>query len=128
MSHFAQLDKNNNVINVTAVDNHNICDENGIENEEIGIKFLKKIFGQDTIWVQASYNANIRRYFPSIGWKYDKELNIFIPPKPFNSWNFNEKTGYWEPPIPSPPIEKIDINSPTPPKVYMWDEDNMKWY
>ncbi len=127
MANFAQLDEKNNVINVIVVDNSNTCDENGIEKEEIGIKFLKSIFGEETIWIQASYNSNIRKYFPSIGWTYNKKLDIFVTPKPFNSWVFSKKTGHWEPPVTPPIITEIDPNSPTLQKFPIWNEENLQW-
>ena len=54
MAHFAQLDENNVVINVIVIHNNDILDENGNESEEVGIKFLKSIFGEATRWVQTS--------------------------------------------------------------------------
>lgn len=127
MAHFAQLDDNNNVINVTVVANVDTNDADGNEVEEIGIRFLKNLFGENTRWVKASYNGNIRRYFPSIGWTYHEGLDIFVAPKPFNSWIFNEETGHWEAPVPPPPRPEIDMNAPEPPKLPMWDEESLSW-
>ena len=48
MAHFAKIGLNNKVINVVAVDNRNLEDSNGIEQEQNGINFLESITGSDT--------------------------------------------------------------------------------
>ena len=83
MAHFAQLDENNIVLNVVVVANSDITDENGIEQEKIGIQFLKSLFGEDTNWKQTSYNKNIRKRYAGIEYTYDENLDAFIPPKPY---------------------------------------------
>ncbi len=79
MAHFAQLDETNKVINVIVIANKDTSDENGVENEEIGIAFCKLLFGQDTRWVQTSYNANFRGVFAGINGSYDPINDIFLP-------------------------------------------------
>ena len=78
MAHFAELDENNIVQRVLVVNNSNIIDDNGIENEQKGIDFLKNLFGQNTSWVQTSYNNNFRGQYASIGCFYDKEQDVFL--------------------------------------------------
>jgi len=130
MASFAQLDDNNNVINVIAVNNYDTSDENLVEKEEIGVANLKKMFGENTNWKQCSYNSKIRKNYPSIGWIYREDLDIFIPPRPFTSWTFNIEAQEWVAPIPSPPRPTFDDNNPPleMPKVHMWDEENRRWY
>lgn len=38
----------------------------------------------------------------AIGQTYSRELNGFIPPKPYESWILNEETLKWEAPVPKP--------------------------
>jgi hypothetical protein len=78
MAHFAKLDENNKVIEVIVVSNDNIVDENGEENEEIGIQFCRIIQGQNTNWKQTSYNGNFRGRYAGIGMYYDKINDEFI--------------------------------------------------
>jgi len=81
MAHFAELNpKTNMVKRVIVVNNTVITDESGQEVEQIGIDFCKRLFGDDTEWVQTSYNANFRKYFAGPGFRYDAERNIFVPP------------------------------------------------
>ena len=71
MAHFAELDSNNVVLQVIVVDNDNTHDENGVEQEELGIAYCKSLFGQDTKWIQTSYNSNFRGAFAGIGRIWD---------------------------------------------------------
>lgn len=125
MAHFAQLDENNNVINVIV-----IADEdtsiNGVEKEEIGIQFCQSLF-PNTIWKKTSYNTfagqhaydkePLRKNYAAIGMTYDPVRDAFIPPKPYNSWVLVESTCQWEPPI------KHNVDG----KSYSWDEDLLNW-
>jgi hypothetical protein len=118
MAHFAQLDTNNIVINVIVVHNNELLDQNGNEVEQKGIDFCKSLFGQDTEWVQTSYNGNFRKNYAGIDYQYDQTRNAFIAPKLYNSWILNEDTCLWEAPIPYP----------TDGKFYSWDELTKNWF
>tara|TARA_R100000005_G_scaffold36740_1_gene17033 strand:- start:678 stop:1073 length:396 start_codon:yes stop_codon:yes gene_type:complete len=115
MAHFAELDDNNNVLRVIVISDQDMTDINGIESEEIGQGFCKKLFGTDTHWKQTSYNKTIRTHFAGPGFTYDGELNAFIPPRPFPSWTLNTETVDWEPPIQEPENLKGQL--------HYWDED-----
>lgn len=117
MAHFAQIDKNNTVINVIVVGNSDCLDENGVESEAVGINFCKRLLGADTDWIQTSYNANFRKNYAGIGYKYDKFRDAFIPASPFESWILVEGTCQWTSPIPYP----TDGNR------YYWDESIVNW-
>ena len=121
MAHFAELDENNVVLRVLVVGNDDITDENGIEQEQIGIGFLKNIFGFDTEWKQTSYNGNIRFRYASIGMTFDETLNAFITPSPHSSWTLNELTTDWDPPIPKPSLSEDQKSDGY---FYEWNEDN----
>jgi len=77
MAHFAELDDTNKVIRVIVVSSDDIKDQNGEENENVGIDFLQKIFGKNTNWVQTSYTNRIRGRFASADMFYDKEEDCF---------------------------------------------------
>jgi len=78
MAHFAQLDDNNIVTQVIVVNNSDLEDSNGVEQEAIGITFCTNLFGAHTRWKQTSYNGNFRGRYAGIGMKYDKELDEFV--------------------------------------------------
>jgi hypothetical protein len=115
MAHFAQLNDENLVTQVIVVANEDTADQDGVENEAIGIAFCTNLLGGR--WVQTSYNANIRKNYAGIGYKYDATLDAFIPPQPFESWTLNEETAQWESPTPYPDDGKR----------YSWDEETTSW-
>jgi hypothetical protein len=115
MAHFAQLNEENLVTQVIVVANQDTADQDGVENEAIGIEFCTNLLGGR--WVQTSYNANIRKNYAGVGYKYDAALDAFIPPQPFASWTLNNETAQWEAPTPYP----------TDDKRYTWDEATTAW-
>ena len=82
MAHFAKLE-NNIVIAVHSVVNEVLKDSNGVEQEAIGIEFLRKLYNEpNAIWKQTSYNKNFRKNYAAICYRYDEQEDAFIPPKP----------------------------------------------
>lgn len=116
MAHFAEIDENNIVKRVIVVNNDELIID-GVESEEKGITFCKLIFGNDTNWVQTSYNRNFRKNYPGPGFLYDKAHDMFISPRPFNSWILDLATGNWGAPV-SMPLGDI---------LTFWDEDSLTW-
>ena len=95
MAHFAKLDSDNKVIDILVVNNDVITDENGDEQESLGIDFLKSLYGDDTVWVQTSYNNNIRKWYAEIGGSYDSSADKFVGVKPYESWVFDNTLWGW---------------------------------
>jgi hypothetical protein len=102
MAHFAKLDNENKVISVEVVNNNVIIDDNGIEQEQLGIDFLNTLYDTASWYKQTSYNKAFRKNFAGINFTYDAGRDAFIPPNSFSSWTLNETTCQWEPPIPKP--------------------------
>ncbi len=121
MAHFCQIDENNIVTQVIVVANEDTTDTNGVEVEEIGVAFCKKLLGAETNWKQTSYNNNFRVRYAGIGYSFSEELNAFIPPSPFPSWVLVEETADWVSPLgASPTLTEEEIASRS---FYKWDED-----
>lgn len=121
MAHFAKIDENNIVTQVIVVSNDDIKDVNGVEVEEIGVAFCKKLLGADTNWKQTSYNNNFRVRYAGIGYSFSEELNAFIPPSPFPSWVLVEETADWVSPLgAAPTLTEEQITSRS---FYRWNED-----
>ena len=127
MASFAKIE-NNIVITVVSVVNDVLKDSNGVEQEQLGIDFLKKLYNEpNAVWKKTSYNTYggvhnnngtpFRKNHASIGFTYDSNRDAFIPPKPFNSWVLNENTCLWEAPIDKPE----DGNK------YRWKEQTLSW-
>jgi hypothetical protein len=119
MANFVQLDENNIVTQVIVVSNEDIKDENGIEKEELGIQFCKKIFGDDTNWKQTSYNNNFRCRYAGIDCIYDPTYDVFYRPQPYPSWYLDLDTFEWKPPVPKP---DFNIDS-----YHTWNEKSKDW-
>jgi hypothetical protein len=73
MAHFAKIE-NDIVTEVIVVNNNEVPDE------ATGIAFCKSLFGENTKWVQTSYNHNFRGVFAGVGMFYDKNKDEFIIP------------------------------------------------
>ena len=112
MAHYAQIDDNNIVIQVI------VAEQNFIDSGAVG---------DPEKWIRTSYNtqggvhllgkAPLRMNYAGIGYIYHKELDAFIPPKPFNSWKLNEVLCAWEAPKPKPNNNKM----------YIWNETILDW-
>jgi len=113
MAHYAFLDENNIVTEVIVGKD---------ETELIDGKTPEEWYGEfrNQRCIRTSYNAatnGFRKNYAGIGYTYDQDRDAFIPPKPFESWVFDEQTCLWQAPIPMP----------TDDKRYQWSEDNLNW-
>jgi hypothetical protein len=103
MAHFAKLDENNIVVGVYVV---------GDEYEET---YAESRLEFDEVYVQTSYNNNIRKQYAGIGYRYDAINDVFIAPQPYPSWSLDNNFD-WQPPTPRP--EEGD---------WRWDENSLTW-
>ena len=117
MAHFAQLDAYNNVVRVHVVANPVITDEDGKEQEQLGVDFLRETWGGQW-YKQCSYNGTFRKRQACRGGTYDVGRDIFISPQPYPSWTLNDTTTEWEAPV-AMPDDKT--------KWYVWDEPRLQW-
>ena len=127
MASFTKL--NNNIVErVESVVNEVLKDSNGVEQEQLGINFLKTLYNEpNAIWKQTSYNTNggvhklngtpFRKNHAGIGYTYDETLDAFVPPKPFASWLLDTDKAQW----------KAPVDMPVDDKRYTWDEATTSW-
>ena len=99
MSHFAKIN------------------ENGIVQEVIVAEqeFIDS-FEDSSLWIQTSYNHNIRKQYAGLGYTYDKTNDVFITPQPFPSWSLDSNFD-WQAPV----------SKPDDGKSYTWNEDTKSW-
>jgi hypothetical protein len=112
MSHFAQIDENNIVVQVI------VAEQDVIDTG---------LFGNPSSWIQTSYNTHggehsqggtpLRKNYAGIGYTYDVARDGFIAPQPYPSWVLDEGTCQWIAPTPMPTDDKI----------YNWDEATTSW-
>jgi hypothetical protein len=115
MAHYAELNKDQIVKRVLVIDNEQ---EQNFGEEGISRWLVATLGGVQ--WVKTSYNNTIRKNYAGIGYKYDTQLDAFIPPKPYPSWILNEDTCLWVAPV-LMPIDFIDG------KTTIWDEETQSW-
>jgi hypothetical protein len=117
MPHFAKLSENNIVLSVEYLTPDQVQDENGIEQESIGIQHQINVHGWQH-WKQTSYNTHkgkyydsetngiaadqskaFRKNYASVGDTYDAERDAFIVKRPDEhpSWGLDEDTCSYEP-------------------------------
>jgi hypothetical protein len=129
MAYFAKLGNENIVENVISVNNVVITDANGVEQEQLGVDFINKLYNTKDVWKKTSYNTiggvhnkggtPFRKNYAGIGYTYDEGRDAFIAPKPYNSWTLNEESCLWEAPIAFPTITTFGLIG--------WDENNLRW-
>lgn len=123
MAHFAQIDENSTVLRVIVVNNSELLDGNGVEQEALGKEFCQTLLGGT--WVQTSYHRSIRKNFASGGYTYDSSRDAFIPPKDYDSWVLDEETCIYKPPL-DLPSDAASVDNPDG-KTYVWDESTTSW-
>jgi hypothetical protein len=118
MAHYAFLDKNNIVTEVIVGKEEN---EDGIDWEQWYGNFRGQTCKRTSYNTQGGkhiaggtpYRAN----YAGIGYTYDEQRDVFIPPKPFPSWVLDDDTCLWCAPLPYPEGDKM----------YTWSEDDQVW-
>lgn len=73
--------------------------------------------GDSKTWVETSTDGSIRKNYAGIGYIYDKNLDAFIPPKPYTSWVLDKEKGQY----------KAPKDSPKDGKDYCWNESTKEW-
>ena len=105
MALFAEINDQNIVLRVITVDD-------SVPN---GADFCRSLF--NGVWLQTFLDGGPRKNYAGIGFSYDHIRNAFIPPKPFESWVFDESTCRWKAPVPYP----------SDGRAYQWDEVSSVW-
>ena len=144
MAHFAKLGANGKVIQVLTLDNKDMLNADGIEDEAVGQQYLERHNNWPAqMWIQTSYNTSgnkhnsgddskaFRGNYAGIGYFWDEDTNIFWPKKPYASWVKNTEDARWQSPIGDAPAltaEQEEQNTAgTHMWGYSWNEDNQSW-
>ena len=118
MAHFAKIGINSKVIGVYVVNDSDILNADGIEDESVGQQYLERHNNWTAeMWIQTSYNT--------LAGTHKNGGNIFYPKKPYASWVLNTTTATWHSPIGDAPDltneeKEADI-------IYQWNEDGQSW-
>ena len=144
MAHFAKLGVNGKVITVLTLDNKDMLDSEGVEDERVGQEYLQLHNNWPAeMWIQTSYNTinnthtsgdnskAFRGNYAGIGFTWDEDNNIFWPKKPYASWVKNTTTASWDSPIGDAPALTAEQTSQneagTNDWFYAWNEANQSW-
>ena len=156
MAHFAKLGSNGKVIQVLTLNNGDMLNADGVEDERVGQQYLELHNNWPAqMWIQTSYNtANnkhssgdnskaFRGNYAGIGYTWDEDDNIFWPKSPYASWVKDTTTASWKSPIGDAPALTAeqqaqndsavydDQGKETTPAtnhwMYIWNEDNQSW-
>ena len=142
MAHFAKLGSNNKVIAVLTLNNSDMLNANGVEDETVGQQYLEKHNNWPAqMWIQTSYNTAggqhnnggtaLRGNYAGIGYTWDEDNEIFWPKKPHASWVKHNESASWKSPIGDAPAltaeQEAQNTADTHSWSYVWNEANTTW-
>jgi len=144
MAHFAKLGANGKVIQVLTLDNDNMLNADGVEDEGVGQQYLELHNNWPAqMWIQTSYNTSqnthnsgdnskaFRGNYAGVGYTWDEDNQIFWSKKPYASWVKDTATATWKSPIGDAPAltdeQQSQNEAGTNLWVYDWNEDGQSW-
>ena len=118
MAHYAFLNKDNIVTEVIVGKNEN---EDGIDWETWYGNFREQVCKRTSYNTYANEHqlggTAFRGNYAGIGYTYDETNDVFIAPKPYESWVLNTTDWIWEAPVALPSNDKE----------YEWNEETTSW-
>jgi hypothetical protein len=144
MAHFAKLGANGKVIQVLTLNNSDMLNADGVEDESVGQQYLELHNNWPAqMWIQTSYNTlnnkhssgdnskAFRGNYAGIGMEWDEDNQIFWHKKPYPSWVKDTTTATWKSPIGDAPALTAEQQSQNEANThrwgYQWDEANQSW-
>jgi hypothetical protein len=142
MAHFAKLGANSKVIQVLTLNNEDMLNADGVEDEAVGQQYLELHNNWPAqMWIQTSYNTSgnqhkeggtaLRGNYAGIGYTWDEDNNIFWPPKPYASWVKLISEARWQSPIgDAPALTEEQQNQNTAGThlwIHDWNEEGQSW-
>jgi hypothetical protein len=148
MAHFAKLEANGKVIQVLTLNNSDMLNADGVEDEAVGQQYLERHNNWPAqMWIQTSYNTShnkhklggtpLRGNYAGIGHTWDEDDQIFWPKKPHASWVKYNAEARWRSPLGDAPAltaEQTSQNTPADENTpathiwhYAWNEANQSW-
>ena len=144
MAHFAKLGANGKVIQVLTLNNGDMLNADGVEDESVGQQYLETHNNWPAqMWIQTSYNTSgnthnsgdnskaFRGNYAGIGYTWDEDDQIFWPKKPYASWVKHNESASWKSPIGDAPALTAEQTSQneagTHSWYYAWNESGQTW-
>ena len=137
MAHFAKIGMNGKVIAVLTLNNGDMLNADGVEDESVGQQYLERHNNWPApMWIQTSYNTSggthklggtpFRGNYAGIGHIWDEDNNIFYGKSPYASWVLNTTTATWHSPIGDAPDDLTDEEKAAFTH-YAWNEGTGAW-
>jgi len=136
MAHFAKIGMSSKVIQVLTLDNKDMLNGDGVEDESVGQQYLQRHNNWPAqMWIQTSYNTSagthklggtpLRGNYAGIGYTWDEDNNLFYPKKPYASWVLNTTDAQWHSPIGDVP--ELTDEEKAADSYYEWNEEGKSW-
>ena len=144
MAHFAKIGMNGKVIQVLTLDNKDMKNADGVEDESVGQQYLETHNNWPAqMWIQTSYNTSgnkhnsgdnskaFRGNYAGIGYEWDEDNNMFFSKKPYASWVKNTTEARWQSPKGDAPAltaeQQTQNDAGTHRHRYEWNESSTDW-
>jgi len=139
MAHFAKINSEKKVLAVHVLNNSDMLDGDGVEDETVGQQYLERHNNWPAqMWIQTSYNTRggthnsgdnskaLRGNYASVGYTWDEDNNLFYGKKPYASWVLNTTDAQWHSPIGDAPDDLTDEEKAANTR-YEWNEGTGAW-
>ena len=139
MAHFAKINSEKKVLAVHVLNNSDMLDGDGVEDETVGQQYLERHNNWPAqMWIQTSYNTAggkhnsgddskaLRGNYAGVGYIWDEDNNLFYGKKPYASWVLNTTDAQWHSPIGDAPDDLTDEEKAAH-TMYMWNEGTGAW-
>ena len=137
MAHFAKISDTSKVLTVLTLNNKDVLNADGVEDEIVGQQYLERHNNWPAErWIQTSYNTfggqhkndetPLRGNYAGIGYTWDEDNNIFYTKKPYASWVLNTTTASWHSPVGDAPDDLTDEEQAAKTH-YVWNEAGQSW-
>jgi len=143
MAHFAKIGDTSKVLAVLTLDNKDMLNGDGVEDESVGQQYLQMHNNWPaSMWIQTSYNTrsgkhydnktqelsadqskSLRGNYAGIGYTWDEDNQIFWLKKPYVSWVKDTSDAQWHSPIGDAP----DLGAEKNTHHYKWNESGQSW-
>ena len=147
MAHFAKLGANSKVIQVLTLNNSDMLNADGVEDEAVGQQYLETHNNWPAqMWIKTSYNTSggehytvttnedgtqtrtesadqskaLRGNYAGIGYTWDEDDQIFWPKKPHASWVKHIATASWKSPLGDAPALTSEQESQNTANTHSW--------
>ena len=144
MAHFAKIGDTSKVLTVLTLNNSDMLNADGVEDESVGQQYLERHNNWPAqMWIQTSYNTRggkhydnktgelsadqskaLRGNYAGVGCEWDEENNIFWFKSPYPSWVKNTSDARWHSPIGDAPVLIAEEEKT---HHYKWNELGQSW-